>query len=156
MTDFHKQLLQLSKQKTELIKQSKSEELVKLLVKEKQFIQQIEQIEDEREVIVDKLYKAIGKQPKDKTVTELLTYIDNNEQKQSLEKAVTSLIEQIVLLRESEHLNTSLLQQSMQFVQLTLDMIQPESKNIHYGNHAKNKQVPSKAPTNRSVFDSKV
>ena len=119
-------------------------------------IQQVEQVENEREAIVEALYKEIGKEPQNKTVTELLTLMNDNEEKQLLEQSVTTLIKQIVLLRESEQLNNSLLQQSMQFVQLTLDMIQPESKNIHYGAHAKKKQASLKAQPNRSVFDSKV
>lgn len=148
--------MQLSKQKTELIKRSKSEELVKLLVKEKQLIQHVEQTETKREAIVDRFFAEIGVQPKEKTVTELLTYIDHEEQKVALEQSVTKLIEKIVLLREQEDLNNRLLQQSMQFVQLTLDMLQPDSRNIHYGEHAKTKQKPQQVPSNRSVFDSKV
>lgn len=156
LSDYHQQLLQLSKQKTDLIKDAKSEELVKVLVKERQLIQQIEQVENERESVVNQFFKTKGIEPQDKTVTELLTHVTHLEEKRLLEQSVTSLIEQIVLLREREQLNNTLLQQSMQFVQLTLEMLQPESKNIHYGDHAMKKQASPTAQPNRSVFDSKV
>lgn len=152
LTSYHEQLLQISIQKTDFIKEANSEELVKVLVKERQLMQQIEQVESEREAFVTKFFVENDIQSEEKTVTKLLTLIDNNEQKQTIEQAVTSLIEQIVLIREREQLNNSLLQHSMQFVQLTLEMIQPDSKNIHYSERAESKQTPS----NRSVFDSKV
>lgn len=125
---------------------------MKLLTKERQLIQKVEQLEDSRQETVETLFIEKKVKPKEKTLTELLTILDNEKERQSLEQAMTTLVDIIISLKDSEQLNNSLLQQSMQFVQLTLDMIQPESKNINYSNQSRQKQ-PSQG---RSVFDSKV
>jgi len=142
----------MSQNKTEVIKQSDTEKLVKLLTEERQLIQQVEQYEVEREEIVAELFNDHHLQSNHKTITELLDIIDDDIAKEELEQSVAILIQLIISIRESEQLNNELLQQSMQFVQLSLDMIQPESQAIHYGSHAKRKDFTQQ----RSVFDSKV
>lgn len=151
-TDLHEQLLQLSNEKLHAIKQSATESLVKLLTKERQLIQKIEQLEDEREEVVELLFQTKNIKSDEKTLTELLPHIDKDSDKRLLEQKMAKLVKIIVSLRDSEQLNNRLLQQSMQFVQLTLDMLQPETKKINYSNQ---QQIP-KHNQGRSVFDSKV
>lgn len=158
MKEVHEQLLSISKDKTDAIKQSDSEALVKLLTKERQIIQKVEQLETLREQLVGQHFKQANVTSDEKTFTVLLATLDDGIAKVRLEKSVANLIQLIVSIRESEQLNNELLQQSMQFVQLSLDMIQPSSQNINYGSHAKggNDSQHRESTQKRSVFDSKV
>jgi len=153
LTVLHEQLLSISKQKTDKITESDTEGLVKLLTKERQLVQQIDQVESKRSELVNQLCKERNIETEDITITRLLENLDNQREKVDLEDEVTKLIEQIVQIRESEQLNNELLQQSMQFVQLNLEMLQPEAQQISYGNNAQQRQHTSRK---HSVFDSKV
>lgn len=148
---MHEQLLTLSKDKTEAIKDSDNEKLVNHLTKERQVLQKIEQLERVREQLVDQHFTQLNIKTEDKTITELLKTIQDKNDKQILEESVAKLIQLIVSIRENEQLNSELLQQSMQFVQLSLEMIQPQAQSISYGNQAERKDSGQK----RSVFDSK-
>ena len=59
------------------------------------------------------------------------------------------LTKAITQLKQQEQLNQALIQQSMQFVQLSLDILNPTIQTMNYG---KNRED---AGSKRSVFDSK-
>lgn len=124
--------------------------LSKLLMQERKQLQAINQAEDERMQVVDDMFNYLHLTPTEKTISELMNYIDNEEDKIELDKTVTTLVNVIVALKQTEQLNNELIQQSMQFVQLSLDMLQPSAQTINYTN--KNEK---QATTKRSVFDSK-
>src|SRR5699024_10272613 len=128
----HQNILELSKEKSEYIKTGDMDGLSKLLIKERKHVQELTQIENEREKIVDQAFESMNINDKEKTVTIILNHIDDEREKESLERDVTGLLETIIQLRESEKLNEDLIQQSMQFVQLSLDMLQPTERNINY------------------------
>lgn len=83
-------------------------------------------------------------------MTNLLAYIDDGTEKTEFEKVMSALIDAIVELREVEQLNKELMEQSMQLVQLSLDMLQPSINRMNYDG----KQNIQES-TKRSVFDSK-
>lgn len=143
-------MLEISKEKTELIKTSDMDGLSKLLMKERKFVQQLSKIENEREEIVNRAFRDLQIEDEEKTVTVLLNHIDNEREKASLERAVTKLLEIIIELRQNEKLNHDLIQQSLQFVHLSLEMLQPQERNINY-----HKDDKKQTKTTRSVFDSK-
>lgn len=124
--------------------------LSKLLMKERKFVQQLSKIENEREEIVNRAFRDLQIEDEEKTVTVLLNHIDNEREKASLERAVTKLLEIIIELRQNEKLNHDLIQQSLQFVHLSLEMLQPQERNINY-----HKDDKKQTKTTRSVFDSK-
>lgn len=126
------------------------EQLTKLLMKERKYVQETMQIENEREEIIERAFKALKINDEEKTVTVLLSHVEADQQKQALEEVTAELLETIVELRQNEKLNHDLINQSMQFVQLSLDMLQPSERNINY--HKNNKEQNQ---VNRSVFDSK-
>lgn len=151
MVTIHENLLEISHQKTEEIKNSNTEQLIKLLTKEKKYIQDAEKKEKEREIAINDFFEVENSNITERTVTELLLLANDEKEKQLLENSIAKLIEIIVRLRESEQLNNGLLEQSMQFVQLTLSMLQPQTKTINYGGD----RGPQKTNKNLSVFDSK-
>jgi len=83
------------------------------------------------------------------TVSELLEAVSDEKEREKLAKTSTLLTEGITKLKHNEQLNQSLLEQSLQFVQVSLDLMNPSLKNMNYG------KQPDSYTTKRSVFDSK-
>jgi flagellar biosynthesis/type III secretory pathway chaperone len=148
----HEDLLDISEQKTALIKDGSTEELQPLLVKERKEIRLLEQAEEKRQSGVEAwfLERQAG-QDQDATLTNLLEIIADETEQKKLEDTTIKLTEIITKLKQQEELNQSLLNQSMQFVQLTMGMMNPSMKEINYG-----KQKQTTSTMNRSVFDSQV
>lgn len=149
LVNVHKSLLENARQKTEVVKEGSVEQLQMILVKERKYIQVLEQAEAERKKEVENWFLQQGLPLNNATITEILDHIPNNEEKKELENQTVALTEMITSLKQQEQLNQALIQQSMQFVQLSLDMMNPSIKNMNYGN----KQETS--TEKRSVFDSK-
>jgi len=145
----HEELLRLSKQKTDDIKEGQTDKLQATLVKERKVIQRIELIEEKRIEEVNKWFTSLELPLENATITEMLDRLSNENEKLSLEKVTAKLTECIVKIKQQEQLNEALLKQSMQFVQLSLDMLNPSIKNMNYN------QKQSQVMAERSVFDSK-
>lgn len=147
---LHESLVSLSHEKTKQIKQGDMDELAKLLMKERKQIQAITQAEAHRQKHVNEWILQTGSTETDQTMTSLLATIDQGEERNQLEAQMAQLIQAIIELREAEQLNQNLLEQSMQFVQLSLDMLQPSIQNLNYDGK---QQVQESGK--QSVFDSK-
>lgn|SRR5690625_3721601 len=154
VTDSYVKLLENSRQKTNLIKTNDIDALSKLLVSERKLNQQVELLEGQRQEVTEKIFANLNIDVEEKTVTELLRYMTDDQIKKELEEKVVKLVEIIVEIREIERLNEELIQQSLQFVQLSLDLLQPVNKTINYNDNTQNKNK-NKEIQKRSVFDSK-
>ncbi len=150
LTEAHRQLLAISEQKLSYIKNNDMEELSNLLNKERQSIQKTEQLESRRQKVIDDYISGNGIVLSEKTISQLLHHLQNEDDKRNLEQHVIQLIEVIVQLRAVEQLNEDLLKQSMQFVQTSLDILEPSSKNYNY-----NDRLSEGTSKKRSIFDSK-
>ncbi|TMN21357.1 flagellar protein FlgN [Lentibacillus cibarius] len=149
LTSLHESLLTLSKEKTEIVKEGSVAKLQSLLIKEQKFVQAIEQAEWKRQQAVHAW--AIQHHTDPDTVT--ITYILKNETDKTsgkeLEQWSTRLTSTLAQLKQQEHLNRELVKQSLQFVELSLDMLNPTIQGMNYGDKR------SSAVPVRSVFDSK-
>ncbi|WP_163538879.1 flagellar protein FlgN [Gracilibacillus sp. YIM 98692] len=151
MIELHQSLLRVSEQKTEILKEGKIDALRKLLNTEQKHIQAIDQIEKKRIEAVESWAQGEGLDPASMTVSVMIDNHIEGDEKELLEKVTVQLAELLVELRRQEVLNKQLTEQSMQFVQLSLSMVQPSIKNFNYG---KQKNTGPATPK-RSVFDSK-
>ncbi|KAB8139483.1 flagellar protein FlgN [Gracilibacillus oryzae] len=151
MTELHASLLNLSKQKTEVLKEGKTDALRALLNKEQRHVQAINQIEQKRIDAVASWAKEKGVDP-NITVSSIIEEHATGDEQKALEAVTLKLAELLMELRRQEDLNRQLTTQSLQFVQLSLDMVQPSLKNFNYGNQSG--QTQQQRPK-RSVFDSK-
>src|SRR5699024_7974874 len=135
LIELYQTLLEGAMQKTEILKEGSIDKLQTLLVQERKTVQALEQPEKKRQHAVKKWfsYRNITVHP---TVTGMLEQITNETEKKDLEAKAIALIEVITRLKKQEHLNQELLRQSMQFVQMSLDMIQPTLEHMNYGQRA--------------------
>ena len=145
---FHKDLLDISEQKTVLIKDGSIEALQALLVKESKEIRLLEQEEEKRQSEVEAWFQQ-RKINQDATLTNMLEIITDASEQKGLEETTIKLTEVITKLKQQEELNQSLLNQSIKFVQLTMGLMNPAMKEFNYG-----KQKQTASALNRSVFDS--
>ncbi|MBM7570247.1 flagellar protein FlgN [Aquibacillus albus] len=149
LTQLHQSLLKLSKDKTESLKKGSIDQLQALLVQERKHVQAINQLEEKRMKLVENWAITNQLDPAAINVSSMLEILKQDSDKELLKNATTQLAEIMVELKQQEKLNQELTQQSLQFVQLTMDMISPTLRNMNYGNSAKQQS------NNRSVFDSK-
>ncbi|MFB4167828.1 flagellar protein FlgN [Virgibacillus sp. JSM 102003] len=146
---LHESLLEISKQKTAVVKEGSIEKLQPLLLKERKHVQALEQAEVKRQKAVQSWVDEYSPGLEHPTITGILEVMNDKQSKNELEEITITLTETITELKQQEQLNQSLIQQSMQFVELSLNMMKPSIRNMNYGG---NKSSDS---TERSVFDSK-
>lgn len=150
LLNIHEDLVSISQQKTGIVKEGSIEKLQSLLVKERKTVRVIEQAEAKRKAEVDEWFTERKLPLDDATITGMLEILDDPVQSEKLEQATVALTEVITRLIQQEQLNHQLINQSMKFVQLSLDTMNPSIRNMNYGN---NNKVSSGG--NRSAFDSK-
>ncbi|RWZ55036.1 flagellar protein FlgN [Halobacillus fulvus] len=149
MKQLNESLLSLSHKKTEAIKTNDMNSLQQLLTMERKHVQAINKVEKERIEAVTRWYNEHEIPATDPTVSEMLTYLEGEEHQQ-LHNAYNELILVLSELKNQEQLNAELIQQSLQFVNVSLDMLEPSLEQVNYGH-----QPGVDAKSKRSVFDSK-
>jgi flagellar biosynthesis/type III secretory pathway chaperone len=141
MATLHAYLYELTVRKEDIVKENKLEDLQELTLEEKKYAKAIAQLEQQRKLLSEK-----------KTVTELLEDATPDEQKALLDVR-GRLADTIGKIQRQNELNQQLLQQSLQFVTMTMNTINPQPSAVTYDKPANTKKTAS-APS-RSLFDSK-
>ncbi len=141
MATLHAYLYELTVRKEDIVKENKLDELQELTVEEKKYAKAIAMLEQQRKQLSEK-----------KTVTELASDAAPEESRALLEvrDRLTHTIEKI---QHQNQLNQQLLEQSLQFVTMTMNTINPQPSAVNYEKPANTKRTSS-APA-RSLFDSK-
>lgn len=145
---IHKELCKVSEEKTDIIIDGSVEKLQHLLGKERKYLQLLEQFEMKRQREVEKWFEVNDLLTEEMTITNMLQVITNEIDKKKLEKVTIELTNIITRLKQQEQLNQDLIRQSMQFVHMSLEMINPTINDMNYGEKISNRTE------NRSVFDS--
>ncbi|WP_138419481.1 flagellar protein FlgN [Aquibacillus sediminis] len=153
ITTLHDNLLSISKKKTESLTKNNIDYLQELLLQERKYVQAINQLETKRMELVENWAHVNGLDSQAITVSVMIDDDLVGTDKQALESVTTRLAETLVELRQQEQLNQQLTKQSMQFIQLTMDMISPSLTTMNYGNQANKQQATQQVK--RSLFDSK-
>lgn len=147
---MHKSLLELSLKKTELVKKGDMEELDKMLKNEQSHVAAIGTLEQQRQALVRDYLNAKGIALADPpSVLDVIEAADTEEERNQLEEVRKSLMLVIDDLRRQNDLNQKLVFQSLQFVNMTLDMLRPRPEQINYSG----KEIQSQQTT-RTSFDS--
>ncbi|GGN53636.1 MULTISPECIES: flagellar protein FlgN [Oceanobacillus] len=151
LVGLHRELLSISVEKMEGIKVGNIDSLQPLLTRERKLVQKIEQVEKIRIQLVNNWIEAEEITDAEPTITFILEQMTNETERLELEEVTIELTKVITELKAQEKLNIALINQSMQFVQMSLDLMSPSLKNMNYSNMDK----PDVEQPNRSIFDSK-
>ncbi|MES9736703.1 flagellar protein FlgN [Peribacillus frigoritolerans] len=149
LINLHKSFNQLAIRKTAILKANDTEAITALLISEQKHIKAISQTDKERERAVEEFLAANGTagQPASiHTVTELT----GPEETEVLEMLKAALIDEVAKLKERNGLNQQLIYQSLQFINVSLDMLKPQRQNLNYGD-----SVGKTAKIGMGMFDSK-
>ncbi|MYL70004.1 flagellar protein FlgN [Halobacillus litoralis] len=150
LQQLHESLLSLSQKKTEALKTNDVTGIQQLLIQEKKHVQAIEKIEKQRERSVAQWASEEGLATHRQTVSELIEIL-NGEERERLQNVYEALILVLADLKQQEKLNTELTQQSLQFINMSLDLLQPSLQSVNYGG----KEIKDGSTAKRSIFDSK-
>lgn len=146
---LHKSFNQLAQRKTTILKAGDTEAISALLIDEQKHIKAISQTDNEREVTVGKFLTANGATTRVVSISIVMEYTDPIETVM-LEKLKVELSEEVAKLKEQNSLNQQLIYQSLQFINVSLNMLRPQNQNMNYGKTTK-KPVKS----GLGLFDSK-
>lgn len=150
LIELHQQMKELSIAKTTIVKDENIRALQPILSKEQLLIQQIAKVEQVRSQQVEDWFIDNAYSPEvERTLTNMLEQL-KNEDRAKLEKATVTLTYIIRDIKEQEHMNHGLIQQSLQFVHMSLSMLQPSIQHLNYG-----KSETKPLGIKHSSFDSK-
>jgi hypothetical protein len=150
MVKLQKSLYQIALKKTDILKADDIEALGQLMKDELKHIKAIEMVNREREQIQRQLANELSLRPSAITISDLLQS-SMLKDKESLRRVQLELVEQTQGLKEVNEFNQQLLQQSLNFVNLNLDLVFGQQDSGNYTEDTSNEDEQS----NRSLFDSK-
>ena len=147
---LHKSLLEIAYKKTEAIKTGDMDSLNQLLKDEQAHVAGISQLEQQRQLEVTDYLRAKGIAPTDNpTVALVIDAAETLEDKELLKEARNKLLLTLETLKHQNDLNQKLTFQSLQFVNMTLDMLRPKPDQINYS------KTEVKSPSkDKTYFDS--
>ncbi|MDQ0244759.1 flagellar biosynthesis/type III secretory pathway chaperone [Bacillus fengqiuensis] len=147
---LNKSLLKMARQKTDILKEGDIGALNSMMKDEQAHIAAMNQLEEARKKEAAILLSGHPIHQNEPSLSALLDMIRGEEQEQ-LRSLQTELFNVIGELQERNSLNQELIMQSLQFVNLNLDMLSPST-----GMDAYNYQKEETAPAyTRSLFNSK-
>lgn len=149
---MHSSLLQLANEKTELVKKGDMDELDSIIKNEQSHVAAIEVLEKQRQQMVTDYLRAKGiALSGTPTVAQVIEAAETEEERYQLEDIRNQLSAVIDNLRKQNDLNQKLVFQSLQFVNMSLDMLRPRPEEINYS--GKPTRSETTAPK-KSMFDS--
>src|SRR5690625_753276 len=156
LVELHQQLINISEQKTDLIKEGKVEKLQEKVLQERKLVLQLEQYEKERQALVESWFISKDLTTEDMTISSILLNLDNEKQQNKLASVATELTEAITDLKRSEQLNRELLEQSMQFVQMSLHLLSPKIGRASCRERVEISEVAVRVERNKQKSDNRI
>ncbi|TYR76045.1 flagellar protein FlgN [Rossellomorea vietnamensis] len=147
---LHRSLYDLSLEKTDFIKKGDTEALNDFIKKEQNHISAINTLEMQRQKLAAEFLLQKGIHTESPSLAQVIEHADEAVQKEFKEKK-KELLELTVKLKNQNELNQKLVYQSLQFVNMNLSMLQPQSEQTNYSRPAGNKRQAA----GKSMFDSK-
>ncbi|MFJ8266887.1 flagellar protein FlgN [Peribacillus asahii] len=140
---LHQGFNKLASKKKNIIIEGDTDALTALLIDEQKYVKAISQTEIKRQEAV----QTFLKHQKNATLNQVIE-VAQLEEAEILQRLQIELLEEVTQLKEQNEFNQQLLVQSLQFVNLSLDVLRPQDRSYNYGNE----QAPKPSI---SMFDSK-
>lgn len=151
---FHyKHINEMAKEKTNIVKNNKIEALQKIIKEENKLIRTIRKLEgalmkETRSFLLEK-----GVSTEEPTISKMIEVAEDYEKEALLERK-NVLENELKELKRQNDLNQQLLEQSLQFVEMSLDLLNPDIDAYNYD--PSNIAEQERERLNISFFDSKV
>lgn len=147
----HQDLNQLAVKKTEVIKDGEMEKLGILLQEEEALVFELKELETARSFRVRDFASHYEILAEDCTLLQLSKVLPPSEQKELLGSR-QQLLKEVADLKQQNRLNQELIEQSLQFVNVSLGMLQPEVRPVNYERPGRGDSLAKKG---KSMFDSR-
>jgi flagellar biosynthesis/type III secretory pathway chaperone len=144
---LHKSLYELAVKKTDIIKTGDMDALNQMLKDEQAHIAAISRLDKERE----KAAHFIAPMLESPTVSDCLNLLSQPE-RLKLAAITEELAGLVYELKEQNFLNQQLVHHSLQFVNISINLLRPQPETMNYGPPARNKS----GKINPGIFNSKV
>lgn len=148
MYKLHTSLYEVAKRKTEVVKEGDIDLLNSIMKEEQAHIAAIKKVEEERESAVNGILPNFEKP----TVSDCIEAINTSE-RDELIKLKNMLMDRVNEIKEQNYLNQQLVHNSLQFVNVTLNLLRPQPQSMNYGPPAKDTRA---VKTSHGIFSSKV
>lgn len=132
LLELHKSLLEKAYEKTTVIEKGDIDALNTLIKDEQKLLPTINKLEQVRQQVVRNFLTPFHVEEENFTISTCLTYI-NDTKKDKLVGLREELLEVAQTLQKQNELNSQLVKQSLQFVQMSLDMFYPKTPEFNYG-----------------------
>lgn len=148
---LHENLLSLSEEKKEILINGSLARLEQIVKEEHKLIQEVSYLEKDRYAMIRQLAEALRIEVEKITVSFLIEVVQDENDKHRLTKLKDSLEEVVKELGDINELNAKLLEQSLEYIQTTMEIItdDPDQEAV-YTNPAK-----ANMRKGRSIFDAK-
>lgn len=148
---IYEEILRTSKNKTEIIVEGKVNDLEAITKLEQSFILQLSKLENQREIIVGNIAKAMGSSIGELTISKISEHVEEAGAKK-LEAVQAKMTKVIKELDESNGINARLIKNSLEYIGFTLGMLTSVgNEDNNYGVNAEKAEGKS-----RNLFDFKV
>ena len=151
---LHRKLLSMGEQKREVLIANQVNEFAVFVNQESKLLKQVAETEAAWRAAIIQFVEANGLKPTPSfTVTEIMKLVFNAEDRQALSDAHQALMETITLLKDMNAVNQQLIEQSLSFINYSLDLYMGDSgQDVVYRNPA---QAGSTQSGKRRVFDTR-
>lgn len=147
--NVYKEMLEVTNKKTEVITAGHVKDLDKITQLENTIIINIGKLEDKREKVVENIRKQLGLQ-EELNMTNIMEHLDK-QAANDIEIIKSQLLDTLNKLKEKNQLNNVLIQDSLEFINLNIELLTSTSEQGTYNN----KTGKEKSSQNVSFFDAK-
>lgn len=147
------EIVEIAEHKKEALINSDLEELSKLIKQESSWIKKISKLEEERVSTIKLYFKDKDAEPDNLTITQLIDYVKSPIEKNKLIDINQRLTKTLNDIEQLNELNTQLIEQSLEFISNTINLITEESRQSYTYSKPTNKQINSSARS--GVIDKK-
>ncbi|RXT04478.1 flagellar export chaperone FlgN [Ammoniphilus sp. CFH 90114] len=154
LLEEHKELLELAEEKKQVLINGSLNELQIIVAKESQRVNKIKDYDEERQRLVQEFLILKGIRRQDHSLRDCIPLMESQEEQRMFSQLRNELRELLLRLNRINGLNQQLLEQSMSFVQYTLEVLtEDNAPTVTYGNPLN--QATAKR-SGKGFFDSKV
>ncbi|MCF6093413.1 flagellar protein FlgN [Microaerobacter geothermalis] len=133
LVEQHQELLKLGYRKKESLISGTIDELAKIVQEEGRIVRSVAKLEDERQKTVELFLCSSGLSLSDVTMTDVIQFVTHSKEKKQLLEIQEKLTQTIQEIQELNQLNQQLLEQSLAFVNHSIQLMTetPEQNMIY-------------------------
>ncbi|MBO2944849.1 flagellar protein FlgN [Paenibacillus sp. F411] len=153
LNDVHLEMIAVGKEKQRAIIDNNSTNLTQLMSKENRLLRQMSELEQQRIEEVNSFLQDKGiRSQLNLSVTELVRLVFDSNEKEELMQVRDSLLNNALVLKRENELTTQLLEQSLHFIDFSLNIIVGVDNELIY---KKPTDIPPSISNKNSFFDAK-